>query len=70
LIIGDIGLREVSRLLSGVQERNEREINPHVLSREEYIRRKRTDDHFTMHVLKGDKLFIIGGHDEFEELGR
>lgn len=70
MIIGDIGLREVSRLLSGVSEKIERDTNLHVISREEYIRRKRTDDHFTSHVLKGEKLFITGGHDEFEELGR
>jgi len=70
MIIGDIGLRAVSMLLSGVPEKIERVINPHVLSREEYIRRKRTEDHFTSHVLKGPKLFIIGGYDEFEDLGR
>ncbi len=69
LIIGDIGLRAVSRLLSGVPEKIEREINPHIMIREEYIKRRVSGGHFVTNVLKGDKLFIIGSHDEFEELG-
>jgi predicted nucleotidyltransferase len=69
LIIGRIGLMEVSKLLSGVSERLEREINPIVMSREEYIGRIRTDDHFANNVIKGDRLFIKGDPDEFEAMG-
>jgi predicted nucleotidyltransferase len=69
LIIGRIGLMEVSKLLSCVSERLEREINPIVMSREEYIGRIRTDDHFANNVIKGDRLFIKGDPDEFEAMG-
>ncbi len=69
LIIGHIGLMEVSRLLSGVSERLEREINPIVISREEYIGRIGTDDHFANKVIKGARLFIKGDPDEFEAMG-
>ena len=69
LIIGNIGLMEVSRLLSGVSERLEREINPIVMSREEYIRRAGTDDHFANNVIKGARLFVKGDPDEFEAMG-
>jgi predicted nucleotidyltransferase len=69
LIIGSIGLMEVSRLLSGVSERLEREINPIVMSREEYIGRIRTDDHFANNVIKGARLFIKADPDEFEAMG-
>jgi predicted nucleotidyltransferase len=69
LIIGRIGLMEVSRLLSGVSERLEREINPIVISREEYVGRLGTDDHFANKVIKGARLFIKGDPDEFEAMG-
>jgi predicted nucleotidyltransferase len=69
LIIGRIGLMEVSKLLSGVSERLEREINPIVMSREEYIGRIRTDDHFANNVIKGARLFIKADPDEFEAMG-
>ena len=70
LIIGDIGLRAVSRLLSGISEKIEREINPHIMIREEYIRRRVSGDHFVTNVLKGPKLFIKGDQIEFEGLGK
>lgn len=69
MIIGSIGLMEVSRLLSGVSERLGREINPIVMSREEYIGRIRTDDHFAKNVIKGARLFIKGDPDQFEAMG-
>ena len=70
LIIGNIGLKEVSRLLSGVSERIEREINPIVLSRSEYLKRKSKDDHFVHSVISGKRLFIKGDPDEFKAMGR
>lgn len=69
MIIGDIGLREVSRLLSGVTERIEREISPIVMSRSEYLKRKGSDDHFVHNVISGRRLFIKGDSDEFEAMG-
>jgi predicted nucleotidyltransferase len=69
LIIGSIGLMEVSRLLSGVSELLEREVNPIVMSREEYIRRAATEDHFANNVIRGARLFIKGDPDEFEAMG-
>ena len=69
MIIGDIGLRAVSRLLSGVSEKIEREINPHVMTRKEYISRRISGDHFVLNVLKGPKLFVKGDQNKFEELG-
>ncbi len=68
MIIGDIGLRAVSRSLSGVSERIEREINPHVMTRREYISRRISGDHFVLNVLNGPKLFVKGDKNEFEEL--
>lgn len=69
MIIGDIGLRAVSILLSGVSEKIEREINPHVMTSKEYVSRRISGDHFVLNVLKGPKLFVEGDQNEFEELG-
>jgi DNA-binding transcriptional ArsR family regulator len=66
LVIGDIGLRPLIRLLSGLSAAVGREINPHVLSEAEIVRRRRAKDHFLTTVLAGPKLFIIGDEHELE----
>jgi len=70
MIIGDIGLRRVAILLSGIAAKLGREINPHVLTAEEFGRRKRTGDHFISSVLASPRLFIIGSEHELAELAK
>lgn len=60
MILGALSLRDVTRLLSGVSERIGREINPHVLTREEFRRRVTGKDHFLTSVLKEPRLFVVG----------
>lgn len=69
LIIGTVGLRRVAQLLSGCSERLGREINPHVMTKEEFGRRKHGADHFVSSVLGSPRLFVIGSEDELAELG-
>jgi hypothetical protein len=47
-----------------------REINPHIMTEDEYRKRVKTKDHFVTNVLDGPKLFIIGTEDEFEAMGK
>jgi predicted nucleotidyltransferase len=68
-IIGDTGLRNVITLLSGVSEKIGREINPHVINKEEFTERKHATEHFITSVLKESKLFIIGNEDDLEAMG-
>jgi DNA-binding transcriptional ArsR family regulator len=68
--IGDAGLRMISPLLSGISGQLGREINPHVMSSEEYRGRMKSGDHFVTHVLKGPKLFIVGTNHDLERMGR
>jgi predicted nucleotidyltransferase len=70
LVIGDIGLREVANLLSGVAEQIGREINPHVLRRAELLKRKGEKDTFLMRVLAAPKLFVLGDPHDFEAMAR
>jgi predicted nucleotidyltransferase len=68
MIIGDIGLRQLTGLLSGVSGQIGREINPHTLSIKEFLKRKSGKDHFLIQVLESPKLFIIGNENELAEL--
>jgi predicted nucleotidyltransferase/DNA-binding HxlR family transcriptional regulator len=70
MVIGDLGLRDVSGLLSGVEEKIGRELNPHVLQRDEFRKRVRAKEHFVSRVLESPKIFIIGSQDDLETMGR
>jgi len=69
MVLGDLGLRDLSRHLSGVSARIGREINPHVMTIEEYSSRRNEDDHFAVRVLEGPRLFVIGSEDELAAMG-
>jgi uncharacterized protein len=68
MIIGDIGMRQLTGLLSGVSGQIGREINPHILSIKEFLKRKNGKDHFLIQVLESPKLFIVGNENELTEL--
>ena len=70
MIIGTIGLRRLSKLLSGIADRLGREVNPHVLTPEELLERRKAREHFLTAVMKAPKLFVIGDENELEGLGR
>ena len=68
MVIGDIELRSLTRLLHGLTEKLGREINPYVLTTEEFGHRKSENEHFLNKVLKDSKLFIIGDDDDFKTM--
>ncbi len=70
LVIGKIGLRRVSHLLAGLSTNLGREINPHTLTVPEFVRRRRTGDHFISSVLASPRLFVLGSEHELGELGQ
>src|SRR5229473_886799 len=51
MVITPLGLRRIARMLAHVGEELGREINPHVMAREEFARRKRSGDHFVSSLL-------------------
>lgn len=69
MVIGDLGLRDLSGLLSGIEERIGREINPHVLHEAEFRKRLRTKEHFVTSVMESPKIFIRGSTDELDAMG-
>ena len=68
MVIGDVGLRTLSGWLTGISDKIEREVNPHVLSEEEFARKKQSKEHFLSNVLSSPKLFIKGTEDELAAL--
>ena len=69
MVIGKLGLRKLTDMLSGVSEQIGREINPHVLSVNELVKRKTNREHFIAQVLEAPKIFIIGNKNELESMG-
>ena len=69
MVIGSIGLRTLSGKLSTLAEQCGREINPHVLSAEEFGARIRQSDHFLLNVMKSRKQYLKGGEDDLAKLG-
>jgi predicted nucleotidyltransferase len=68
MVIGDLGLRSLTRLLQGLPEKLGREINPYILTPEEFSTRKAEKEHFITKVLNDDKLFIMGDEDDLKAM--
>ena len=68
MVIGEIGLRRVATLLSGVADRLGREVNPFVLTPDEFGKRVREKEHFVDSVMRSEKLFVIGSMHELETM--
>jgi predicted nucleotidyltransferase len=68
MVVGDIGLRKLTGLLMDVSGKIGREINPHVFSEKEFVKRKKDQDHFLNQVLEAPKIFIIGTENELTEM--
>jgi len=69
MVIGKLGLRKLTGMLSGVPEQIGREINPHVLSVNEFIKRKTKREHFVTQVFEAPKIFITGNANDLEAMG-
>ena len=67
-VIGDLGLRKLAGLLSGVSDKIGREINPHVFTENEIKKRLAQKDHFISRVLEEPKIFILDNENELETM--
>lgn len=64
LLIGDVDFKRIITALYDVQETLQREINPKVYKKDEWMRLVRKKDAFAMEVMSGKKLFVWGTVDE------
>jgi len=68
-VIGEIGLRELSKLLKQPGSQTNREINPHVMTKSEFATRKMNKEHFVTTVLAAPVIMVKGEKDDFTKLG-
>jgi predicted nucleotidyltransferase/predicted transcriptional regulator with HTH domain len=68
LVVGDVSLRELVELLSPIQNRLGREVNPVVYPVPEFREKLGQGHRFLTSVLEGPKLFLIGSLHELERL--
>ncbi len=69
MILGSISLRKLSGVLAGVFEKIGREINPHVMTVEEFLKRKKEGEHFVSELVGSPRILIKGRTDDLEKLG-
>jgi uncharacterized protein len=69
-VVGDLGLRKLTKLLSGLSERLGRVINPQVMSVQELSRKMAEKDHFISSLINTQKIFLIGDENEFKRMGK
>lgn len=69
MVIGDVGLRKITGMLSGIAESIGREVNPHVMTLKEFQKRKKSGEHFLRRVMRSPKLFIHGNEDDLRAMG-
>lgn len=67
-VIGNEGLRKIAARIGKVADRIDAEINPYVVSPEEFRRRLGADDHFLREVLASPKRFLKGSESELAGL--
>ena len=65
MILGKIGLRQITGLIGSLSDTLEREINPHVQTMDEFMKRLDGGDSFTLNIAMSKKLFMIGDEHEF-----
>jgi predicted nucleotidyltransferase len=70
MVVGNVGLRQVTALLSGIANRLGRDINPHVMTADEFGQRVRRKEHFVDSVMASAKWFVVGSEDDLGAMGR
>jgi predicted nucleotidyltransferase/predicted transcriptional regulator len=60
MIIGELGLRQLTALLGPLANAVEREINPHIQTRQEFVKRRQEADPFISNIITSEKIFVIG----------
>ena len=67
-IIADLTLRELSKALGPLSKELQRELNPVLFSRDEFLKRISDKDHFMTEIVNTPKIWIIGEKNEFENM--
>lgn len=69
-VIGDCGLREITKSLQQISTEISAEINPYVISKAEFQKRLKNNDHFLSEIVETQKIFLKGTSDEFTAMAK
>jgi predicted nucleotidyltransferase len=67
-LVGDLSLRETTKILGPVTSDLGREFNPVVYPPEEFKKKARENHHFINEVIRGPKIWLIGNEEELAQL--
>ena len=67
-IIADLTLRELSKALGPLSKELQKELNPVLFSRDEFLKRISDKDHFMTEIVNTPKIWIIGDKNGFENM--
>jgi predicted nucleotidyltransferase len=68
-VIGNLGLRDLSKMIKKPALILKREINPHIMTVSEFQKRIKEKEHFIFNVINTPKLMIFGNEDDLTKLG-
>jgi len=68
-IIGALNLRVAAAKLAGITSEIGREVNPFIISEDEFRARLAKKDHFVSRVMESVKIYIVGGEHELAAMG-
>lgn len=68
LAVGAVTFEELIEALHPVQQQLRREINPHIYSPNEFVRKNREKNSFISRIMAAPKIFILGNDDELGKL--
>ena len=69
-VIGDCGLREITRRIHSAAPQIGQEVNPYVISRDDFLSRLHENDHFLREIVDTPKIFLKGSEDEFVAMAK
>lgn len=67
-VIGDCGLRDVTKRIHAAAGKIGQEINPYVISQNDFTERLHKQDHFLNDIISTPKIFLKGDANEFARL--
>lgn len=67
-VIGEEGLRKTIVRIAEVRDALGVEVNPYVITVDEYAKRRASEDHFLKDVIGGPKIFVKGDEHELEAM--
>jgi predicted nucleotidyltransferase len=70
MMVGDVQLDELLQHLAKVEKQIGRPVNPTIYSVPEFSAKLADGSHFVSSVVRGEKVFVIGGENELRTMGR